>query len=166
MDKIATGVIRTTHGVRGQLKVKVFSDDIQNFLSQKMVFLHKGAQEKQFEVEKSSIHGKDVLIKLKGIDTPEVGKTYNGWEIWIPREHASPLEEGEYYQADLHGCTIVYREKRVGEVVAIIEGPQADLLEVRKTTDGVCYIPFMDEYISDVDMQARTIELRNEWIVE
>ncbi len=166
MDKIATGRVRTTHGIHGYLKVQVFSGENENFLHHTYVMLRKGNSEKRYDIEDSKIQGGGVLMKLKGIDTPEAGKTLNGWEIWIPKEESSPLEDGEFYQADLYGCTIVYGSRTIGTVVSVIEGPQAELLEVKKVTDGVCYIPFMKEYIGTVDIDEKTIEILHEWIAE
>ncbi len=166
MEKIATGLIRTTHGIHGYLKVKLFSGDLENFLTHTQLLLRKDSQERMYQVEDTRIQGDTVLVKLVGIDTPEAGKRLNGWELWIPREEASPLEEGEYYSADLHGCAVQFEGSTVGRVISLVEGPQADLLEIEKESGERRYVPFMDEYIGAVDIENRTIELRHAWIFE
>ncbi len=166
MEKIATGLIRTTHGIRGYLKVKLFSGDAENFLSHTQLLLKKNSQEKMYTVEESMFHGDSVLLKLNGIDNPEAGKLLNGWEIWIPRDEASPLDDDEYYQADLHGCSVLFEGSVIGKVISLVEGAQSDLLEIEKTVDEArCYVPFMDEFINEVDLENKTIELRNDWIL-
>lgn len=166
-EKIATGVVRTTHGVHGYLKVKVFSDDVEHFLTQKVLYLRKGNREIPFDVEQAARNGEEALLKLKGIDTPEAGKQYNGWHIWIKREDAAPLAEQEYYTADLIGCLVFCDQEEQGEVISAIEGAQAELLEVRKRDSGqLVYLPFMDVYIQSVDVQKKHITLRNRWIIE
>ncbi len=166
MDKIATGLIRTTHGIRGYLKVKIFSGDADNFLEHTKLLLKKNSQEKLYTIEESFLHGDSVLIKLSGIDTPEAGKLLNGWEIWISRDEASPLDDDEYYQADLHGCSVLFEGSVIGKVLSLVEGAQSDLLEIEKTVDEArCYVPFMNEFVSEVDIKNKTIELRNVWIL-
>lgn len=161
-------MVRTTHGVRGFLKVKVLSDDVEQFLSQKAVYLRDDrGVETRLEIEQSMVSGDNVLVKFKGVDTPEVGKRYNGHYLWISRDDASQLEEGEYYLADLIGCEVYVQDVLHGEVISIVEGAQAELLEVRKSESGdVAYLPFLDVYVERVDVQQRRIELRNSWILE
>jgi 16S rRNA processing protein RimM len=177
MERIATGRVRTTHGIHGYLKIQVFSGDYQNFLKHTSVWLKKGNQERQVTIEDSYIQGDSVLVKLTGINTPEAGKLYNGWEVWIEREESSPLDSGEFYQADLYGCDVVLEGEKVGTVVSIIEGLQADLFEIRllptdedgaDTSDSASlrYVPFMNEYIGTVDVQKRTVEILHRWIIE
>ncbi len=167
-EKIATGVVRTTHGLRGFLKVKVFSEDVEHFLSQKILYLRgDGQTEIRVEVEQSMRSGDAVLMKLKGIDTPEAGKKYNGWNIWIYREDAAPLDNGEYYVADLVGCSVFFEGILQGEIVSAVEGAQAELLEIRKADSGeLVYVPFMDVYIASADTGKKSVELRHKWIIE
>lgn len=159
--------MRTTHGVRGFLKVKVLSDDVDRFLSQEAVYLRDDrGRETRLEIEQSMVSGDNVLVKFAGVDTPEAGKRYNGLYLWIPREDASQLEEGEYYLADLIGCEVYAQGVLHGEVVAIVEGAQAELLEVKKSESGdLAYLPFMDVYVLNVDVRSRRIELRSSWIL-
>jgi 16S rRNA processing protein RimM len=166
-EKIATAVVRTTHGVRGFLKVKVFSDDVENFLSQKVLYLRdEREKEIELEVEQSTVSGDNVLVKFKGIDTPEQGKRLNGHHIWIFRKDASELEEDEYYLADLIGCAVYADSELHGEVVSVVEGAQAELLEVRRGDSGkLVYLPFLEVYIQSVDIEAKRIDLRNSWII-
>jgi 16S rRNA processing protein RimM len=166
-DKLATAVVRTTHGVRGFLKVKVLSDDVDRFLSQEAVYLRDDrGRETRMQIEQSMVSGDNVLVKFRGIDTPEAGKRYNGHYLWISREDASELEDGEYYLADLIGCGVYAQGVLHGEVVSVVEGAQAELLEVRKSESGdVAYVPFMDVYVRNVDVRSRRIELHSSWIL-
>lgn len=165
MDEIAIGKIRTSHGVKGFLKVLSFSGQVEHFLGLKEFVLKKNGKTKVLSVEDIRASGSTVFVKLRGIDSPEVGKTYAGWEIWVTREMAVPLEPGEYYLKDLNGCNIVNSGKVLGKIIGISENRVSDLLEV-KTELGVFIVPFKDEFIGDVDIAAHEVEIRAVWLLE
>ena len=165
MDEIAIGKIRTSHGVKGFLKVLSFSGQTEHFFKLKEFVLKKNGKTKVLTVENIRASGSTVFVKLKGIDSPEVGKTYAGWEIWAARELASPLEPGEYYLKDLNGCDIVNSGKVLGRIIGISENRVNDLLEV-KTANGVFIVPFRDEFIGDVDVASHKVELKAVWLLQ
>ena len=111
-------------------------------------------------IEQVFNHSSELLVKFKGIDSPEDARFISGWDILVPREQASKLGKGEVYIADLLGMKLVYENEEVGEVVATIEGAQALLLEVL-ALDGKKYlVPYMKGiYVSDVDLDNGTIKL-------
>lgn len=165
MERIAIGLIRKPYGLKGYMKVTVFSGDFDHFSTLSEITLQRQERSRQCVIQQVQENGNEVLVKIQGIDSPEDARVYNGWEIWVDRSMAAPLGEQEYYWADLHGCELVYDGSSVGEVVAMIEGPQADLFEVRKSDGTLCYVPFLDEYVGKVDVSAGRIELRVDWIL-
>ena len=165
MDEIAIGKIRTSHGVSGMLKVLSFSGHTEHFLKLKELVLRKNGKEKVLAVESMKASGGTVFVKLKGIDSPEMGKTFSGWEIWTSREFAASLNPDEYYLKDLNGCQIVNSGKILGKIIGISENSVNDLLEV-KTDSGVFIVPFKEEYIGDVDIAGKTVELAAPWLLE
>lgn len=165
MDRLVIGLVRTSHGVRGNIKVTSLSGQFEHFLSLKQITLRKEGREKQYDVEEMKPMGSLLLMKLRGVDNPEVAKTLAGAEILVSREQAAPLEEGEFYQADLVGCQIVHQGEVLGVVKSIFEGGASDLLEV-ETEDGTYNVPFQDHFIGDVDLEKKTIELKTPWLLQ
>ena len=165
MNEIAIGKIRTSHGVKGFLKVLSFSGQTEHFFELKEFVLKKDGKTKVLAVENIRASGSTVFVKLKGIDSPESGKTYAGWEIWASRESAAQLEPGEYYLTDLNGCEIVNSGKVLGKIIGISENRINELLEV-KTESGVFIIPFKDEFIGDVDIASHKVELKAVWLLK
>lgn len=165
MNDIAIGKIRTSHGIKGQLKVLSFSGQTEHFLKLKEFVLRKDGKERVLPVESIKAAGSMILVKLRGVDNPEIGKTYSGWEIWTSRKFAAPLRSGEYYIKDLNGCNIVNNGKVFGKIAGISENSINDLLEV-KTDSGIFIIPFKEEYIGDVDIKSGTVELTALWLLE
>ena len=157
---LATGVVRAPHGVKGFVRVKPYSDDFKHFFSLKEVTLQREGKSRQVEIEQVQNHSGELLVKFKGIDTPEDARFISGWDILVPRQQASKLGKGEVYIADLPGMKLVYENEEVGEVVSTMEGAQALLLEVL-ALDGKKYlVPYMKNiFVSDVDLEKGTIKL-------
>ena len=165
MDDIAIGKIRTSHGVNGFLKILSFSGQTDHFLKLKEFVLKKNGKVKVLAVESIRASGSTVFAKLKGIDNPEIGKTYSGWEIWVPEKFAAVLAPGEYYLKDLNGCNLVNSGNILGKIVGISENSINDLLEI-KADNGIFIIPFKNEYIGEVDIESGTVELTALWLLE
>ncbi|NCB01054.1 MAG: 16S rRNA processing protein RimM [Spirochaetia bacterium] len=160
MQYIATGVLRGPHGLKGSIKLKSFSGEVAHLLDIKKVQLRHGTEVRLFEVDEVITHGDELLIRFRGIDSPEKARTLNGWELWVDREDAAPLEQGEYYSADLMDSSIIVEGEVVGKVVAILDGPQALLLEVKHSVgEKTSLIPFMAPFIGFVHTHEKEIEL-------
>ena len=167
MEWIAVGFIRTSHGVHGQLKAESYSGEVEHFRALETVQLRKNGHSRDFSVERIEPFGKGVLIKLKGLDSPEEGKAYAQWEIWVSRSKACRLEKGEYYHADLCGASVLLDGGTVGTVRSVINAGNGDLLEVVLSEEKeVKLIPFRKEFIGPVDPESKSIELIAPWILE
>ena len=167
MDNITIGVIRTSHGINGLLKVRSTSGETGHFARLREAIFRKGEKERIFPVEEVHAAGTEVLLKVKGIDTPEEAKLFAGWELMASRSHAAPLKPGEVYAADLLGCRLVRDGTELATVRSTIEGGASDLLEVELAESGrAVLVPFVDAWIGTVDIKARTIELREGWNLE
>jgi 16S rRNA processing protein RimM len=165
MERLAVGVVRTSHGVHGHVKVRSFSGETAHLMSIVQVRLRKDNREKDYTVEEWRALGDGVLLKLQGIDTPEKAKELAGYEIWAPRESAAPLQEGEYYTADLHGCDLYAAGEKVGTVTGMTDSGLYDLLIVQ-TDRGERLVPFDGRFIGRVDPAEGYIELLERELVE
>jgi len=166
MDQLAIGYIRTSHGVKGLLKVESFSGEREHFLQLQKVTLKHNGRSKTFEVDRIEYFGKGLLMKLQGIDTPEMGRKYSKWEIWVDRQYAVPLDSDEFYQADLQGCALVYKGTNLGRIKTVLAGGNGDLLEVELVDNNVKLVPFHREFIGEVDIKKQKIELLKDWVLE
>ncbi len=165
-EKLATGRICTAHGTKGYVKAVTYSGEVDQLVELEEIELIKGGKKKRFRVEDVKRSGKFVLIKLAGIETPEIGKTLANWEIWIERSTAIQCEENEHYVADLVGCVIKHDGRRCGEVSGICETGAGDMLEVNLDGEKAVLIPFREEFIGTVDVEEKSIELLERWVIE
>ena len=163
---MAIGKIRTSHGVRGEVKVLSYSGGFDHFGTLTTVSARKGPVDRALKVETTRPNGDGFLMKFAGIDSPEEAKKLADFELWVSRDHAARLEEGEVYLADLIGCSLVFAGEAKAKVTGFLEGGATVLLEVEKTGGGTAVVPFQDVYLGSIDLSGRAIELRVDWILE
>ncbi|HEB10246.1 MAG TPA: 16S rRNA processing protein RimM, partial [Spirochaetales bacterium] len=103
-ERLAIGLIRTSHGVKGNLRVKSFSGETNHFSRLKKVYIKKGDRFIPYRVKSVGGSHSSLLLKLENIDTREEALRLRGEVLWVDRSVASPLKQGEYYYADLSRC--------------------------------------------------------------
>ncbi len=163
MDKLVTGIVKRSHGVKGFLRVKSLSGETRHFLNLEAVYIKDGNREIEYNVEAIKIiGGGDILLKLEGIDTPEYGKRFIGREILVDREKAAPLGEGEYYIADLYNCAVFFDNRHVGQVKSVMGGGRGEFLEIMGDEGRVLIIPFDKYFIENVDIENKIVIINKE----
>ena len=156
---LAVGRVQTSHGLKGYLKVKSLSGEIEHLLRLKKVLLGSPGKLAGFEVEDVRGGVGAVLLKLAGIDDRESADGYRGRFIWVDRKFASVLGEEEYYITDLQGCRLFQGKNLIGSVVAVPEGGGGDFLEVESPEGKRLIVPFSGHFVGRVDIVDRRIEL-------
>lgn len=165
-DFLAVGVITGTHGLHGEVKGRSFSREPGRFAGLTEALFRKGGRGKTLRIELARPHPpQGILLKIAGVDTPEEARRLVGFEMWVPREKASRLVEGEYYTADLCRCSIWFGDELIGSVRSVWEGAAAQLLEVRNAAGKTFLVPFTDHFIGEVDVAGGKICLREDEIV-
>ena len=107
MEKyLEIGQIVNTFGIKGMIKVKSFSENINRFDRLETVILKNSNGLKEYSIEEVKYHKGMVLIKLKGIETVEQAELLRESYLLVDREKEEPLEEGTYYIVDLLGLDV------------------------------------------------------------
>lgn len=159
-ERIAVGVIRKAHGVRGEASIEPWTDSVERFEELESVTLVSPdeTESREATIDTMRPHGERALVKFAGIDTPEDVQLLQNWTVEIPLEQARSLEEDEYFLHDLPGLKLVDGEGRDrGTVVEALEGGGGILLAVKRP-DGKRYeLPFAASICTHVDLEAGTI---------
>jgi len=164
MEKLAIAVIKRSHGVKGFLRIKSLSGETNHFVSLKKIFIREEGRERSFLIESIKVISKDnLLIKLEGIDSPEATRTILGKEILVERKYASPLKKGEYYIKDLCQCNVYKKDELVGHVKAVLDAGYNDLLEVSGVNGEILMIPFINHFVSAIDIKEKKIMLTHNY---
>lgn len=127
--RLTIGTIGGTHGIDGELKLRLLTDQPDHLPTISQVFL--GNSDEPVRLERVRFHGDLALIKLEGVDTPERGKALGGLQVRIAGADARPLEADEYFLFQLIGLQAVEGDGSVvGVVTDLIETGAHDVLVI------------------------------------
>jgi 16S rRNA processing protein RimM len=157
-ERIAIGIIRKAHGVRGEASVEPWTDSLDRFDELESVTLvaPDDAQMREVAVESVRIHAGRALLKFATIDSPEEIQTLHNWTVEIPEDEARELDEDEYFLHDLIGLTLIDAEGRErGVVTETYEGGGGILLNVKRTDGKEFELPFAADLCTDIDLEAK-----------
>ncbi|MBN2874683.1 MAG: 16S rRNA processing protein RimM [Spirochaetales bacterium] len=166
MDELALGRLGAPHGLDGRIKLVPFSGETEHLHDLAAVSLRGNGRTVQARVASVREAGASVLVKFDGYDSPEAVRALVGLELWAPRGNAAPLDDGQYYYADLVGCMLVDGDREVATVVAVCDSGGGDLLEIAGSDGKSAYVPFRKEFVGRVDVAAKRIELIAPWILD
>ncbi|MDO5292081.1 MAG: ribosome maturation factor RimM [bacterium] len=155
---LRVGVISNTHGIRGEVKVFPTTNDASRFDYLKEVILDTGKEQMTLHVSNVKYFKQFVILKFKEFDNINDIERYKGKDLFVTRENAVPLEEGEYYIADLIGCKVVTDEGNdLGELIDVMETGANDVYVVKTKDRGEVLLPYIDECILNIDIDNKEI---------
>lgn len=158
---LRVGVITTTHGVRGEVKVFPTTDDPNRFMDLKKLYLDIGKELIPLELENVKFFKQLVILKFKGIDNINDIEKYKGKDLLIDREDAVKLEEGEYFIIDLIDATVITEDgKELGVLTEILTTAANDVFVVTTPEAKEVLIPYINDCILDIDVANRKIIVR------
>lgn len=153
-DLIEIGQIVNTHGLRGDLKVMPWCDDPEIFHELEYVLIDN----KEYLIEKSTLHKNAVLLKLEGINHINDAEMYRNKVLFVKRADLGELPEGTYYICDLLGCSVETDAGRVlGNICDIIKTGSNDVYVVEDEAKKQTLIPVIDEVVKSVDIYEKKI---------
>ena len=157
-DLLKVGVITTTHGVRGEIKVFPTTDDAERFLELEYVLLDTGRELRRLDIKNVRFFKNLVILKFDGIDNINDIEKYKGKDLWIPREEAQELGEDEYDIADLQGLNVVLEDgTEFGTLRDVMETGANDVYIIDSNEHGEVLLPAIKECILDVDLEKNTM---------
>ena len=152
------GQIVNTSGLKGEIKVKPFTDDITKFNNFKTIYVSIKKELKEFEIEKVRFSKNMVFLKLKGIDTIEEAENYRNLYLKRKRDKNEKLEKDTYYIVDLIGCRVYTDEQKdLGEVVDIFSTGSNDVYVVKDELGKQVLLPAIKDVIKNVDIENKKI---------
>ena len=151
---LRVGVITSTHGVRGEVKVFPTTDDAKRFKTLKKVILD-GREPLELSIEQVKFFKNMVILKFKGYDNINDVETWRQRDLLITRDQAVELKEDEYFITDLIGLTVVNEEEVVlGRVKDVLETGANDVYVVELTGGKELLLPAIKDCILNVDLEA------------
>ena len=155
---LRVGVISSTHGIRGEVKVFPTTDDVNRFKQLKDVILDTGKEYMNLEVQNVKFFKNMAIVKFKGIDDINDIEKYKGKDLLVTRENAVPLEEGEYYIFDVLGSKVITEEgTEIGELKEILATGANDVYVVKTAQGKEILIPSIPQCILDVNIEDKVV---------
>jgi len=152
-ELLQVGVVTQTHGIRGEVKVFPTTDDAGRFRDLKKVFLDTGREKLPLEIQGVKFFKQFVIVKFKGLDTINEVERFRRCPLLVPREDAVPLEEDEYYIADMIGMQVETEDgKAFGILKDVMETGANDVYVIDSISHGEVLVPAIKECIRKVDV--------------
>jgi 16S rRNA processing protein RimM len=156
-DLILMAEIVGVHGIKGWVKLKIFSTDPEN-LADYAPFCD-AKQTKTFDIESIHPHGNTFLATLAGVTDRTAAEKLQGSKLYLTRDRLPDIDENNtFYHVDLVGLAAKWPDGRpMGKVTGVANFGAGDLLEIRPSKGASFYVPFTNDAVPDVDMQNKTV---------
>ena len=167
-DLIQVGHITGAYGLRGGIRVSPYSMDADALLSVKTWWLDKPSL-RPVQVRNAKSHSGDVTATLVDVTDRETAEALKGATVQVSRADFPELPEDEYYWTDLIGLdTVNLQGEALGKVTDMMHNGAQSILRITPVSDPNAapdakaperLVPFVDQYVKTVDLQARLITL-------
>ena len=153
-DLLQVGIITSTHGVRGEVKVYPTTDDPRRFRRLKEVVLDTGREKLNLEIEGVKFFKQFVILKFKGLDNINDIEKYRQKSLYVTRKNTVRLQRDEYFIADLIGLKVQDEDgTELGTVKDVIETGANDVYEVEMADGRSLLLPAIKQCILNVDVE-------------
>jgi 16S rRNA processing protein RimM len=170
---VVIGKIGRPHQLEGENRLYIYTKDVETALSYGQWWVKKASESSYYPLIDEKIYRlrpNKLIIKIPKINTKQQAERYSNALIGIPRNAMPELEEDEFYWVDLIDMHVVnHFQEYLGRVDDLIRTGANDVLLVKAfaqddETTSMRYIPFVDQYVSQVDHNNRRIIV--EWYTD
>lgn len=154
-DFFQVGIITSTHGLRGEVKVFPTTDDVKRFKRLQAVILDTGKERLDLEIETVKFFKQFVILKFKGIDNINEVEKYRRASLLVTRKNAVKLEKDEYFVADLTGLEVRDEDGgRIGVLKDVLETGANDVYEIDLDDGRSLLLPAIKQCVLEVDVET------------
>lgn len=160
-EYLLVGRIAAPFGVRGQIKVRSFTDRPDHLL-RRVRTVYIGSDYTPYQIANGFEHKPGLLVlTLKTLTTREDAIAMRSREVYIRAQDAAPLAEGEYFLHDLYGMYVETEHgEHVGTVREVLETGANEVLVVQREGQPDALIPMIHDVILSLDYTAKRIQIR------
>ncbi|MCR5676238.1 MAG: ribosome maturation factor RimM [Lachnospiraceae bacterium] len=161
-QEFRVGVIAKPHGVHGEVNVFPTTQDPARFRELKEVILAPPRGERRtLTIDSVKFVSKFVVLKFHGIDTVEDVERWRSGELFVTRDNATPLAEGEYYVADVIGLKVLDADsgEELGHITDVIETGANDVYEMRRSDGRTAMLPAIKDCVKRISIEEGFMEI-------
>lgn len=156
-DLLRVGVITSTHGIRGEVKVFPTTDDPARFKKLKSCIIAGKREDIVVNIASVKFFKQYVILKFKEFDNINDVEIFTKCDLMVTRENAVKLEPGEYFICDLIGLNVITDEgERLGVIKEVLETGANNVYEVEADNGEIYLLPVIDQCILAHDMVNKT----------
>lgn len=157
---LQVGVIASTHGIKGEVKVFPTTDDAARFRELRQVILDTGKEQIPMEIENVKFFKQYVILKFKGIDNINDIEKYRKLPLLVARENAVELNKDEYFITDMIGMRVLTEDgETFGVLKDVMETGANDVYVIDSREHGEVLVPAIHECILDVDIDSQEMKI-------
>ncbi len=155
-EMFKVGVVTSSHGIRGEVKVFPTTDDVKRFKKLKEVILDTGKEQLNLKVEGVKFFKNMAILKFEGVDSPEAVAKFRQKDLYVLRKDAVRLQRDEYFIADLIGLSVLDDENnKIGTVTDVITTGANDVYVVKmENEEKELLLPAIKQCILNIDIEA------------
>ncbi len=150
------GYIARPHGLKGEVKVNIESDDPSRYKKLESVLVELDHQLIPFFIDSIKPSGRFFIYKLEDVDTLESAEDLVGSNLWLPLDLLPQLEEGEFYYHEIIGYSAFNGEEELGEIKNYYSSGPQHLLSVENNGHELL-IPVVKDFIVILDRENQRI---------
>ena len=156
-DRICVAQIGAAHGLRGEVRLRSFTQDPAAVTSYGPLESEDGTR--RFEIEALRPAKDHFVAQLAGIGDREAAERLTNLKLYVPRDRLPPVEDDDtFYQSDLIGLAAVTADgAELGTVKAVHNFGAGDLIEIATGSDKPLLVPFTVEAVPSVDIKGKRI---------
>lgn len=159
-DFFQVGIITSTHGLKGEVKVFPTTDDIRRFKRLKEVILDTGKERLKLEVEGVKFFKQFAILKFQGMDDIGEVEKYRKASLLVERKNAVRLSRDEYFVADLMGLKVQNEDgTEIGVLRDVMETGANDVYVIDLNDGRELLLPAIKQCILEVDVEAGFIRI-------
>ena len=152
------GQIVNTFGIKGMVKVKPFTDNIERFNNLEKIYIKNKSGQTEYKIQEVKYHKNMVLIKFEGIENPEQADLLRNSYLIVDRETEEPLEPGRYYIVDMIGLDVFTDDNEyLGKLEDIYNTGSNDIYVVKNELGKQVLLPAIEDVIKNIDMDSKKV---------
>ena len=157
-DLIVIGRAVRTHGLKGEIVAELLTDFPERFEDvDELVLVAPSGEQKPGQLEDFWFQKDRVVLKLAGYDDVDQAKSLVGYEFAVPDSERVALEDDEFYDWELEGCTVKAGDTSIGQVRSVLKTGGTEILVVSDDSGKEQLVPLAAEIVVKIDTAAKVI---------
>lgn len=161
-ETLVIGVVAKPQGVRGELKITPYTDDLKRFTKLKSVIIDG----KTYSVAGAKALSGFAVISLSGVTDRNAAETFRGKLLRVERKDGAPLKENEFYIADVIGCSLFTEDGEKVGVITDVTQAKTDVFTVKTVSGKIMRFPFLKDLLVNADVANFSITVKEKRLKE